>query len=66
MASGDFYRSSITAQRVKNPNSVCEDGGSIPGLAQWVQDLALRQAAVRVADAAQIQLLLWCRLAAPI
>ena len=34
--------------------------GSIPGLAQWVQDLALPQAVAWVADVAQI----WCRVAA--
>ena len=29
------------AQLVKNPTSICEDAGSIPGLAQQVQDLSL-------------------------
>ena len=31
-----------------------EDVGSIPGLAKWVKDLALLQAVVWVAEAAQI------------
>ena len=29
------------AQRVTNPTSIHEDVGSVPGLAQWVEDLAL-------------------------
>ena len=31
----------IVAQRVKNPASIHDDAGSIPGLTQWVKDLAL-------------------------
>ena len=33
------------AQQVKNPASIHVDTGSIPGLAQWVKDLVLPQAA---------------------
>ena len=37
-----------------NPTRNDEVLGSIPGLAQWVKDLALTWAMVEVADAAQI------------
>ena len=42
------------AQQVNNPTSVHEDMVLIPGLAQWVKDLALPQAAAAVTNIAQI------------
>ena len=31
----------VMAQEVKNPNSINDDAGLIPALAQWVKDPAL-------------------------
>ena len=44
----------VMAQWVKNRTSILEDVGSIPGLAQWIKELVLLQAAMWFADVAWI------------
>ena len=53
------------AQSVKNPTSIHEDPGSIPGLAPWVKNPELLQAGGRSqTQRGSCTLWLWCRSAA--
>ena len=54
----------IVAQWVKNPTSIPEVVGLIPGLIQWVQDPALLQAVAWATGL--VWLWLWLAAAAPI
>ena len=44
----------VVAQQITNPTSIHEDAGLTPGLTQWVRDLALPWALVKVTDAALV------------
>ena len=48
------------AQQVKNPTSIHEDAGSIPGLDLWVSGSHTDQAVVQDTDAAQIWYCIGC------
>ena len=49
----------IVAQQVKNPASINEDAGSIPGSLSGLKDLALLWLWCRLAAAAPVQPLAW-------
>ena len=49
----------VVTQWVTNLASIHEDTGLLPGLAQWVKDLALLQLWCRLAPAAPIQPPAW-------
>ena len=53
---GSSIKPSVVAQQVQAQQCLCEDAGSISGLARWILDLVLPQAAAQVGDAAWI----WC------
>ena len=44
----------VVVQWVRTLASVCDDAGSIPGLAQWVKDLVVLQAVAQVAEVAPV------------
>ena len=54
-----MYRSSRCGSAVTNLTSIHEDAGSIPGLDQWVKDLALLWLWCRPAVVALIRPLAW-------
>ena len=63
-----ILRVPIVAQWVMNPTSTHKDLGLIPGLTQWVKDLAMSSGVGHRCSSYPELLWLWCRLpaAAPI
>ena len=55
----NLYGAPVVVQQVKNPTSIHEDVGSIPGLAHWVKDWVLLWLWHRPAAAAPTQPLAW-------
>ena len=58
----------VVAQQVKNPTSIHEDVGSIPGLAQWVKEsnIVMGYGIGHRCGSDPVLLWLWCRPAAAI
>ena len=56
----------VVVQQVKNPSSIHEDVGSIPGLAQWIKGshIAVSCGVGRRCGSDLALLWLWCRLTA--
>ena len=52
---GDSGEFPLWLSRLRTQHGVCDDGGSIPGLALWAKDPVSPQAAAQVKDTTRIQ-----------